>query len=164
MFCLLCRMHDCENPFNHQKKFNQVPAVTFKESALVGKDGHSGSQQHEMAIQREHNKRVSYFHKEFETQLQTKDSVLHHAFLSAYWLAREEIANPKFTSLLELEEILVFCLCSRLLVSCFKRAPYLFLIFLLPSKHLKIRLFGLFKKTSLSKSSKRRQQLENLLA
>lgn len=106
MFCLLCRMHDCENPFNHQKKFNQVPAVRFKKSALVGKDGHSGSQQHEMAIQREHNKRVSYFHKEFETQLQTKDSVLHHAFLSAYWLAREEIANRKFTSLLELEEIL----------------------------------------------------------
>ena len=106
MFCLLCRMHDCENPFNHQKKFNQVPAVIFKKSALVGKDGHSGSQQHEMAIQREHNKRVSYFHKEFETQLQTKESVLHHAFLSAYWLAREEIANPKFTSLLELEEFL----------------------------------------------------------
>ena len=106
MFCLLCRMHDCENPFNHQKKFNQVPAVRFKKSALVGKDGYSGSQQHEMAIQREHNKRMSYFHEEFETQLQTKDSVLHHAFLSAYWLAREEIANRKFTSLLELEEIL----------------------------------------------------------
>jgi len=99
-------MHDCENPFNHQKKFNQVPTVRFKKSALVGKDGHSGSQQHEMAIQREHNKRVSYFHKEFETQLQTKDSVLHHAFLSAYWLAREEIANHKFASLLELEEVL----------------------------------------------------------
>ena len=86
MFCLLCRMHNCENPFNHQKKFNQVPAVRFKKSALVGKDGHSGSQQHEMAIQREHNKRVSYFHKEFKTQLQTKESVLHNAFLSAYWL------------------------------------------------------------------------------
>lgn len=99
-------MHDCENPFNHQKKFNQVPAVRFKKSALVGKDGHSGSQQHEMAIQREHNKRVSYFHKEFETQPQTKDSVLHDAFLSAYWLAREEIANRRFISLLELEEIL----------------------------------------------------------
>ena len=49
---------------------------------------------------------MSYFHKEFETQLQTKDSVLHHAFLLAYWLAREEITNRKFTSLLELEEIL----------------------------------------------------------
>lgn len=32
--------------------------------------------------------------------------MLHNAFLSAYWLAREEIANLKFTSLLELEEIL----------------------------------------------------------
>ena len=93
-------------PFNHQKKFNQVPAVRFKKRALVGKDGHSGSQQHEMAIQREHNKRVSYFQKEFETQLRTKDSVLHCAFLSAYWLAREEITYPKFTSLLELDGIL----------------------------------------------------------
>lgn len=106
MFCLLCRMHDCENPFNHQKKFNQVPAIRFKKSALIGKDGHSGSQQHEIAIQRELNKRVSFFHKEFETQLQTKDSALHHAVMSAYWLAKEEIANRKFTSLLELEEIL----------------------------------------------------------
>jgi len=106
MSCLLCRMHDYENPFNCQKKFNQVPAVSFKKSALVGKDGHSGSRQHEMVIQREHNKRVSYFHKEFKTQPQTKDSVLHHAFLSAYWLVREQIANRKFTSLLELEEIL----------------------------------------------------------
>ena len=44
--------------------------------------------------------------KEFETQIQTKDSVLHHAFLPAYQLAREEIANRKFTSLLELDEIL----------------------------------------------------------
>lgn len=80
--------------------------IRFKKSALIGKDGHSGSQQHEIAIQRELNKRVSFFHKEFETQLQTKDSALHHAFMSANWLAKEEIANRKFTSLLELEEIL----------------------------------------------------------
>ena len=86
-------MHNSENPFNHEKMFNQVPAVRFKKSALVGKDGHSGSQQHEMAIQREHYKQASYFHKELKTQQQTKDSVLHHAFLSAYWLAREEIVN-----------------------------------------------------------------------
>lgn len=59
-----------------------------------------------MTIQREHNEWVSYFHKEFKTQQQTKDSVLHNAFLSGYWLAREEIANRKFKSLLELEEIL----------------------------------------------------------
>ena len=58
-----------KNPFYHQKKFNQVPAVRFQKSALVGKVRHSGSQPHEMAIQREHNKRVPYFHKGFETQL-----------------------------------------------------------------------------------------------
>ena len=27
MFWLLCRMHGYENPFNKQKKYNQVPAV-----------------------------------------------------------------------------------------------------------------------------------------
>ena len=31
---------------------------------------------------------------------------MYNAFLSAYWLAKEEIANGKFTSLLKLEEIL----------------------------------------------------------
>ena len=30
MFNLLCKMHNYENPFNHQKKFNQIPAVRFK--------------------------------------------------------------------------------------------------------------------------------------
>jgi len=49
---------------------------------------------------------VSYFHKELETKQQTKDSVLHDAFLSAYWLAREEIAYHMFKALLELEGLL----------------------------------------------------------
>ena len=84
-------------PIQPQKKFNQVTAVRFKKSVLLGKDRRS-SQQHEMTIQREHHKWVSYFHNEFETQQQTKDSVLHNAFLSVYWLAREEIANRKFKS------------------------------------------------------------------
>ena len=65
MFCLLCRMHDCENPFNKQKEYNQVPAVRYKKSALAGKDGHSCSWQHQMAIDTELNKQVSYFHKEY---------------------------------------------------------------------------------------------------
>ena len=106
MFCLLCRMHDCENPFSHQKNFHQVPAVRYKKSTLIGKERHSSSQQYEMAIERERNKRVSYVHKEFETNQQSRDSVLYNAFLSAYWLAKEEIADQKFTSLLKLEEVL----------------------------------------------------------
>jgi len=47
-----------------------------------------------------------YFHREFQTHQQTKESVLHSAFLSAYWLAGEEIANRKFMSLLQLQELL----------------------------------------------------------
>ena len=46
----------------------------------------------------------------------------------------------------------------------FQKSSIFFPVFFLPSKHLKTRLTGLFKKTSLSKSSERRQQLENLLA
>ena len=106
MFCLLCIMHDCENPFNKQKKFNHVPAVRYKKSALVGKDGHSSSQQHKMAIERELNKRVSYFHKEYVINEKSKDMVLYNAFLSPYWLAKEEVTNRKFKSLLQLEELL----------------------------------------------------------
>ena len=95
MFCLLCRMHDCENPFNKQKKYNQVPAVRYKKSALVGKDGHSCSRQHQMAIDRELNKRISYFHKEYVIAEKSKDKVLYNAFLSAYWLSKEEVANKE---------------------------------------------------------------------
>ena len=106
MCCLLCRMHDCENPFNKQKKYNQVPAVRYKKSALVGKDGHSCSRQHQMATDRELNKRVSYFHKEYVITEKSKDKVLCNAFQSAYWLSKEEAANRTFKSLLELEELL----------------------------------------------------------
>ena len=99
-------MHDCENPLNKQKKYNQVPAVRYKKSALVGKDGHSCSRQHQMAIDRVLNKRVSYFHKEYVITEKSKDKALYNAFLSAYWLSKEEVANRKFKSLLELEELL----------------------------------------------------------
>ena len=36
----------------------------------------------------------------------SKDKVLYNAFLSAYWLSKEEVVNRKFKSLLELEEML----------------------------------------------------------
>ena len=56
----------------------------------------------------------------------------------------EKLKKPNFIGVLYvLKGVLP---CSRLLVRCFKRASYLFLVFLLPSKHLKIRLTGLFKK------------------
>jgi len=46
--------------------------------------------------------RVSQFHKEVTEKEMVKDAVLLNAFLAAYWLAKEEIVNRKFSSLIDL--------------------------------------------------------------
>lgn len=51
-------------------------------------------------------RRVSVFHKEIESQERSKDEVLHNAFMAVYWLAKEEMVNKKFPSLLKLLEML----------------------------------------------------------
>jgi len=48
--------------------------------------------------------RVSVFQKEFEEREKSKEDVYFNAFLALYWIAKEEIANTKFTSLLEVVE------------------------------------------------------------
>lgn len=49
---------------------------------------------------------MSIFHKEVEEQVKSKDEVLQNAFMSVYWLAKEEMADKKFLSLLTLLQIL----------------------------------------------------------
>ena len=49
---------------------------------------------------------MSIFHKEVEEQVKSKNEVLENAFLSVYWLAKEEMANKKFLSLLTLLQML----------------------------------------------------------
>ena len=49
---------------------------------------------------------MSVFHKEVEEQVKSKDEVLQNAFMSVYWLAKEEIANKKLLSLLTLLQML----------------------------------------------------------
>ena len=48
--------------------------------------------------------RVSVFQREFEEREKSKEDVYFNAFLALYWIAKEEIANTKFTSLLEVVE------------------------------------------------------------
>ena len=74
----------------------------------------------------------------------------------------KKLKKPDFISVLYiLKGVLpVFSTLSKV----FQKGSISFSRVLLPSKHLKIHLTGLLKKTLLSKSSKRRQQLENLLA
>ena len=84
---------------NNSKVYNLIPAQRLKTDAL--KD-HSKSAQHAAAVQAEMLSRVSIFHKEVEEQVKSKDEVLQNAFMSVYWLAKEEVANKKFLSLLQM--------------------------------------------------------------
>lgn len=102
MFCFICKKHNTENSKNKSKVYNSTPSVRFKKSAL--KD-HSTSQQHKDAIEAEMLSRVSQFHKEVTEKEKVKDAVLLNAFLGAYWLAKEEIANRKFSSLIDFLKI-----------------------------------------------------------
>ena len=101
MFCLLCRKHDATNLQNKSKKFNTEPAVRFKRKSV---EEHSTSQQHKAAVTAELLSRVSVFQREFEEREKSKEDVYFNAFLALYWIAKEEIANTKFTSLLEVVE------------------------------------------------------------
>ena len=103
MFCFLCKKHDTENVKNKSKVFNSTPSVRYKKSAV---HDHSVTQQHRDAIQAEMLGRVSRFHKEFKEKEKVQDGALKDAFLAAYWLAKEEIANRKFTSLINLLKLM----------------------------------------------------------
>ena len=97
MFCLLCKKHNTAHLKNNSKVYN------LKTDAL--KD-YSKSAQHAAAVQAEMLSRVSIFHKEVKESVKSKDEVLQNAFMSVYWLAKEEMANKKFLSLLTLLQML----------------------------------------------------------
>lgn len=101
MFCLLSRKHNVANTKNKSKKFNMEPAVRFKKKAV---EEHANSQQHSAAITAELLSRVSTFNEEIERKEKTRQYFYYNTFLAMYWLAKEEIANKKFGSLLELLE------------------------------------------------------------
>ncbi|XP_020615056.1 zinc finger protein 862-like [Orbicella faveolata] len=103
MFCLLCKKHNTSNIKNNSKIYNLTPAQRFKTDALKE---HAKSAQHTPAVEAEMIRRVSVFHKEIESQERSRDEVLHNAFMAVYWLAKEEMANKKFPSLLKLLETL----------------------------------------------------------
>ena len=103
MFCLLCKKHNTANLKNNSKVYNLIPTQRLKTDAL--KD-HAKSAQHAAAVQAEMLSRVSIFHKEVEEQVKSKEEVLQNAFLAVYWLAKEEMANKKFLSLLTLLQML----------------------------------------------------------
>ena len=99
MFCLLCRKHGTTNYQNKSKKYNVEPAIRFKRKAV---EDHASSQQHAAAVTAELLSRVSTFEEEVRKIEGSKDEVYYKTLLAMYWIAKEEIPNKKFTSLLAL--------------------------------------------------------------
>ena len=87
---------------NKSSKFNNEASVRFKRNAVLEP---RNSQQHKSAIEAQMIS-ISVFHKKFERRDQSRDDVIHSAFLSLYWLAKEEVANKKFAALQEMAECL----------------------------------------------------------
>ena len=103
MYCALCRKHKVQNKQNKSKTFVEEPSCRIRKATF--KD-HANSQQHKDAIEAEHLQRVSGFHKAAEKGKAVKDEVYFNAFYSVYWLAKNEVANRKTLSLLQLLEFL----------------------------------------------------------
>ena len=101
MFCMLCKKHNAVNLQNKSKKFNTDSSVRFKRTAIIE---HGNSQQHKSSVEVELTRRSSSFHKQVEQREQSREDVYHNAFLTLYWLAKEEIPNKKFISLIDLIE------------------------------------------------------------
>lgn len=99
MFCLVCKKHNKINLQNKSSKFNNEASVRFKHNAVLE---HGKSQQHKSAVQAEMIRRVFVFHKEIERSDQSRDDVIHSAFLLFYFY----LAKKKFAALLEMIELL----------------------------------------------------------
>ena len=99
MFCLLCMKHMQGEA--RLSQFCEKPSVRMRLGTL---GDHLSSGNHKSSVQVEHTQRVSHFHKLAVQKDAAQDVILQNAFLSAYWLAKEEVANKKFPSLLALLE------------------------------------------------------------
>lgn len=93
MFCLLCRVHNTKNKFNKQNTFNLAPSTNFKHSAV---SDHAQASGHISSILCELERRNS--------SLAQQHKVPSNAFLSSYWLRKEEVSNRKLLSLISLQK------------------------------------------------------------
>ena len=99
MFCFLCMKYGTCNRQNKSSTFNETPSVRFKKSTIRE---HANSQQHKDAIEARFQSGRSVFHKQLLQKDKSNEEVLFKVFSSAYWMAKEEISNRKFSSLVTL--------------------------------------------------------------
>ena len=101
MPCLLCRKHDTKNLRNNSDTWNATPSIRFRRSSTVG---HFAPKQQKDAVQSEMLQRVSSFQKEYEEKRDLNDVMLEKTFTAVNWIEKQEIANVKLVSLLQLLE------------------------------------------------------------
>lgn len=100
---LLCKKQNTENLQNKSEVYSATPFLRFKKSAV---QEHLVTQQHKDGVGAEMLGRVSVFHKEMQKRRIVRDNVMFKAFYVTYWPVREEISNQKFSSLLDLLQLL----------------------------------------------------------
>ena len=101
MYCLLCRKHLSKAVRNKSDIFSVHPSTRFKWGTL---DSHRKSDKHISSISNELLSRTSMFQRELDDREKTKFDVLEKVFTSIYWLAKENVANTKTVSHLQLLE------------------------------------------------------------
>ena len=102
MFCALCRICNTKQS-NDLKVWNSTANVRCR-TETIRQHFQSKSSIHTQAVEMDSQKKKSYFVKETQKQEELKDTVYEKVFQALYWLAKEEIANTKITSLLQLLE------------------------------------------------------------
>lgn len=101
MYCILCSKHKTRNKQNQADIFTGKPGTRYKKSALKS---HADSDRHKAAIEAELLQKNSQFAKDVADRAAKGDKTMFSAFMSAYWLAKHEVANSKLLSLLKLLE------------------------------------------------------------
>ena len=97
MYCLICKRHcHCKAEIYCTK-----PATRYRKEAILD---HVRSKNHKAAELEELVQKISPFEKDLQEKKQYADEVYDAAFKSMYWIAKEELPNNKFVSLINLIE------------------------------------------------------------
>ena len=96
MFCLLYGVHNTKNEYNKQNTFNQAPSTNFKDSAV---SDHAWASGHTSTIICELERRNSSLAHQHKVASEVTDKITYNAFLSSYWLRKEEVVSNKLLSL-----------------------------------------------------------------
>ena len=106
MFCLLCCVHNTKNKYNKQNTLNLAPSTNYKHSAVRDNARASGHKSTVICrLDRRNSSLVNQYKVAHEVAHEVADKGTYNMFLSSYWLGKEEVANKKLLSLIELDSV-----------------------------------------------------------